>query len=131
MATILIIEDEEPIRRLYQRVLGSAGYRVLEAGDGYEGERIYREEEPDLVITDLIMPDREGIELIRSLKKISPEVKIFAISGGGRIGPESYLPIALKLGAVRTFRKPVEIEDLLAAIAEELGDEAASPPPNS
>ncbi len=115
-ATILIVEDEEPVRRMLRRVLERFGYSVLEAEDGVTGERVFREKDPDLVITDLIMPEGEGIGLIRSLKKIDPGVKIFVISGGGRIGPESYLPIALRMGALKAFQKPVRIEELLEAV---------------
>jgi len=89
---------------------------VLEAADGIEGLEIYRQEPTDLVITDLIMPEKEGIETIIELKRDFPEVKIIAMSGGGRIEPESYLNIAQKLGALQTLTKPFDRKELLEAV---------------
>ena len=90
MALILIIDDDDQIRRVLRKTLERDGYDVADAPNGKEGIRLYRENPADLVITDIIMPEKEGIETIRELRRDFPEVKIIAISGGGRIGPDSY-----------------------------------------
>jgi len=116
MARILIIDDDVQILDMLRQILKSEGYEVVEAADGREGIRLYREDPADLIITDIIMPEKEGIETIMELKRDFPDVKIIAISGGGRIGPEEYLPMAEMLGAKRTFSKPVERKQLLNAV---------------
>ena len=116
--SILVIDDEESIRLLLRTLLEFEGYMVLEASDGIKGQRLYRNNPTDLVITDLIMPEKEGIETIRDLRREFPDIKIIAISGGGRIGPESYLKMARGLGALRTLRKPFDRKSLLDAVEE-------------
>jgi YesN/AraC family two-component response regulator len=103
-------------------MLERSGYDVVEASTGKEGIRLYRENPTDLIITDLIMPEKEGIETIHELKRDFPDVNIIAISGGGRIGPEDYLHMAKMLGAQRTLSKPVERETLLKTVNELLDD---------
>ncbi len=120
MQTILLIEDDSQTRKLLRKMLDSAGYNVHEAADGREGVRLFEQEPADLVITDLVMPKQEGIETIRMLKKIVSEVKIIAISGGGRISPENYLSMAEKFGVQISLKKPIKREDLLAAVKEVL-----------
>jgi CheY-like chemotaxis protein len=109
---ILIIDDEEQIRLAFKEMLGRFGYEVLEAANGEEGLALQREKTADLVITDIIMPDKEGLETIRELRQEFPEVKIIAISGGGQIGSDQYLDVARKLGAACTLKKPVGLEQL-------------------
>lgn len=116
VARILVIDDEDQIRMMLRQVLEDAGYDVDDAPNGLEGLRRYRERPADLIITDMIMPKKEGMETILDLKLDYPSVKIIAISGGGRIGPHPYLEIAEGLGAERVFIKPFRIEDLLLAI---------------
>lgn len=119
MAKILIIEDEEDIRSLYKRLLHQAGHDVIEAADGDEGISLYRSELPDLIITDIIMPGKEGIETIMELRRDFPEVKIIAISGGGQVLPGSVcLQLAEKLGAAKTLAKPFSKQELLEAVGE-------------
>ncbi len=118
MARILIIDDDAQLRKMLRQTLERAGYGVEEAPDGMEGMKIYRQEPMDLIITDLIMPEKDGIETIIELRKGFPEVKIIAMSGGGRIGPEDYLNMAKGLGAMRIFSKPIEREELLKAVRE-------------
>ena len=118
MAKILIIDDDIQFRKMLRQVLERAGYEVSEAEDGNEGTRVYETEPIDLVITDLIMPKKEGIETISELKKKYPYIKIIAISGGGRVGPESYLTFAEKLGALYTFSKPLDRDKVLEAVHE-------------
>ena len=118
---ILVIDDDDQFRGMLRETLEHAGYKVADAANGKEGIRLYREKPADLVITDPIMPEKEGIETIKELKRDFPEVKIIAISGGGRGAPEDYLHMAKKLGAQYAFAKPVEREDLLEAVKEIIG----------
>jgi len=99
-------------------MLTKAGYDVLDAADGKEGIERFRENNVDLVITDLIMPEKEGLEMIMELKTDFPDIKIIAMSCGAQMGPEGYLQLADALGAQRTLKKPIAREDLLAAIEE-------------
>jgi DNA-binding NtrC family response regulator len=118
MAMILIMDDEAQIRKMLKKVLEKNGYDVIEAVNGNQGIKLYKELLPELIITDLIMPEKEGLESIRELKKINPDVKIIAMSGGGIVDPKVYLNLAVKLGAVHTFAKPVDNENLLSTIKE-------------
>jgi len=111
---ILVIDDDEQMRILLRQVMEWAGYEVMEAGDGREGMLKQRKQQADLVITDLIMPEQEGLETITSLRKEYPHIKIIAISGGGRIGPDAYLQAAQELGTDRVFSKPVDVRELAA-----------------
>jgi len=114
--TILIIEDDERIRELLRTFLEAAGYLVVDAENGAVGIKKYRENTIDLVITDLIMPEKEGIETIRELKALNPQVKIIAMSGGGVLNPEEYLSIAKRLGVLRTLAKPFSREEIVTAV---------------
>jgi DNA-binding response OmpR family regulator len=125
MRKILIIDDDEQMRTLLCRAMEYAGFAVESAEDGREGQRFFEEQSCDLVITDLIMPEQEGMETITFLRKNHPEVKIIAISGGGRIGPETYLPAALELGANRAFSKPFVLDELTTAVNELLQVESS------
>ena len=118
MAHILVIDDEEEIRNILRQILEGQGYTVTEASNGREGLRRFSEKPADLVITDLLMPEKEGIETIIELRHTFPGVKIIAISGGGYVGPDKYLEMAKKLGAGKTFAKPFNISDLLKAVQE-------------
>lgn len=116
MAQILIIDDEPQIRSMLRQMLEREGYSVLDAANGREALRHLAQNPVDLVITDLIMPDMEGIETIRNLKQAHPGIDIIAISGGGRIGPDTYLELARKLGARFTFTKPIGRSELVTAV---------------
>lgn len=118
MADILIIDDDDQFRVMLRNLIERNGYEVIDASGGQEGIRLYRENPTDLIITDLIMPDKDGIETIQELKQNFPDVKIIAISGGGRLGPQDYLYLAKMLGAQRTLTKPIELPELLKAIEE-------------
>jgi len=118
MARILVIDDDEQVLDMLYESLTREGYDVLKASNGEQGLKLYREEPVDLIITDLIMPEKEGIETIIELRQDFPEVKIIAISGGGRIGTKDYLNMAKIFGVQRTFTKPVAREQLLDAIRE-------------
>lgn len=123
MTKILLIDDEFQIRELLKRYLIRAGYEVWEAGNGEEGIRCFRDQAPDLVITDLIMPEKDGLECILTFKKIAPDTKIIAMSGGGLGKPEGYLSLAQKMGASRVFTKPFELKEILNAVRELVGGE--------
>lgn len=116
MARILVIDDESGIRSYLRRVLEKAGHSVDEAPNGRAGMRAARSARPDLVITDLVMPEQEGIETIRELRRDWPSIKILAISGGGSHMGRDYLAAAGMLGADRTMRKPVAPADLVSVV---------------
>lgn len=115
---ILIIDDDEQIRAFLRRVLEAAGYMVTEAPNGQEGLRQFRQTPTALVITDLFMPGRDGLEVTMALHRESPTVKIIVITGGS--GQRDFLEVAKLLGAHRTMRKPIMIAELLQAVEEEL-----------
>jgi len=125
MSRILIVDDDEQIRNMLRMTLERAEYEVVEAGDGVEAVAVYKAQDIDLVITDIVMPEKEGIELIMELKGINPAVAIIAISGGGRINPEDYLKWARRFGVDDTFSKPVDRQKLLAAVANLLAPQIA------
>ncbi len=123
MASILIADDDEQIRELMRLILEKAGYDTMAATNGNQAVRDYKAKRPDLVILDIIMPEKEGIETIMELKGIDPEVKIIAISGGGKSGPENYLSMAKKLGAKATLEKPIDKNELLRVVNDILADQ--------
>ena len=118
MARILIMDDDEQVLAMLEQTLERKGYEVETAINGKEGLKRHRENPADLIITDLVMPEKEGMETIRELLKDSPDVKIIAISGGGRVDPMGYLGTAKLLGAQCVFAKPVDRKVLLDAIRE-------------
>ncbi len=123
MSKILIIEDDNSFRNVLVQMLVKVNHDVREAGDGNRALSICDSFEPDLVLTDIIMPDKEGLETIQELIAKFPHIKIIAMSGGGRFGPDSYLPLAKKLGARRTLQKPFMRDELLSAISEVLAED--------
>ncbi|MDY6904237.1 MAG: response regulator [Thermodesulfobacteriota bacterium] len=124
MAHILIIDDEDQIRMMLRHWFENEGYTVTVAANGEEGLERQRENPADLIITDLIMPEKEGIETIIELKDANPNIKIIAMSGGGRSNPHGYLDMARELGAVQTFHKPIRKAELLAAVNQFLSPSA-------
>lgn len=116
MQKILVIEDNAIVRNTVMRILQSAGYEVVTANDGLQGISAFRREHPDLVISDIIMPEQEGIGTIRQILGEKPDAKIIAISGGGRIGNTDFLQIARKMGARDVLPKPFDPDELLSRI---------------
>jgi CheY-like chemotaxis protein len=116
MAAILVIDDEAPMRRLIRRLLRREGHVVHEAEDGRQGLKLFRQLRPALVISDIVMPEGEGIETIRQIRQEAPETPILAISGGSFRA--LYLRAADNLGATASLEKPFKSEDLLAAVEE-------------
>jgi DNA-binding response OmpR family regulator len=121
MPRILLIDDDQTMRRALRIALEKSGHEVAEAGNGCEALVAYRLRPADLVIADLIMPEMEGVETIRALRKLRPELPIIAISGGGRGSPENYLHLAQQFGAAKTFAKPFDFGILDAAVTSLLG----------
>ena len=121
MALVLVVDDEPLMRRTVRTALEKAGHQVEEAQDGNEGMRKFSELQPDLVLTDIVMPDREGVETIGAMRRLRPEVPIIAMSGGGSVGGTLFLELAEQLGATRTAAKPIRNADLLRLVDECLG----------
>ncbi len=120
---ILIIEDDAEIRDLLSILLKRAGHLVDVAGDGIAGIHAFRTNPADLIITDLVMPGKEGLETIVDLKREFPDLKIIAISGGGVDGQNNYLNAARLCGASLTFRKPFSNQELVDAVNRLLLDD--------
>ena len=117
MARILIIDDDSLVRDALVLMLEHESHEVMEAANGREAIRIFRERQPDLVITDIIMPEMEGFEMIRELRNIAAEIKIIAISGGGPFGSPNILEIALEFGADVAFGKPIDRQEFLSSVS--------------
>jgi DNA-binding response OmpR family regulator len=120
MARILLIDDDEMVRSALQTFLAHAGHVVVEAADGRAGLRIQETEPCDLIITDIVMPDQDGVGLIMALRKAEYQVPIIAMSGG-LANSESYLGLAKRLGARRILAKPFRLTELSEAVNEALG----------
>ena len=123
MPRILIIDDDEQIRLMLKGALEDEGYEVRVTSNGKEGLQCWQNGPFDLVITDLLMPEKEGLETIVELRRESPTTKIIAVSGGFPHNRIDILGIAKKLGAHRTFKKPVPLQDFLKSVGEMLGTE--------
>jgi CheY-like chemotaxis protein len=120
MARVLVIDDEDLLRETLREILEDAGHDVCERPDGSAGIECFRQTPVDLVITDMIMPNMDGINTIWRLKQMSPDVRIIAISGGVPGGPRSDLPRAEMYGAKRTLQKPFTRTELLRAVDDVL-----------
>ena len=126
MARIIVIDDDPQFRRMLGITLEKSGYEVRIAESGSKGLEMLRERTADLVVTDLIMPDKEGIETIRDLRSEFPDIKIIAVSGGWRVGSQVNLDTAEQLGAGRSFAKPFDMKVFLDAVRQILGLSGAS-----
>lgn len=123
MAKVLLIEDEEMVRFSLRAVLESDGHEVVEASDGDEGvsqfKKLAKSSQPmDLVVTDILMPKKHGYDTITEIRKISPDMKIIAISGGGEVNPKVFLDMSGFLGADQVLSKPFSSAELLTAVKE-------------
>ena len=118
MTHVLIIDDEAMIRDVLTQALTERGFQISSAANGREGFELCCREPPQIIITDLLMPDGEGLEAIRRLKREFPSIRIIAISGGYRSGNIDLLETAATMGADRTFAKPVSLRRLITAIEE-------------
>jgi CheY-like chemotaxis protein len=115
---ILVIDDDELVRLTLTRLLQKVGYDVLQAKNGVAGIEIYKQSRPDIVLTDMLMPDKEGLETISELKRLNPDAKIIAMSGGGQSQNMTFLQLARKVGAGQTINKPVKPVELFEAIKQ-------------
>lgn len=115
---ILVIDDDDQIRELIREVLERGGHTVFEANNGDTGIKLVCEETVDVVVTDIIMPDKDGLETITELRKSHPEIRIVAISGGGRKVNRDYLPTAQAFGADRVLYKPFRPQEVVQAVIE-------------
>lgn len=118
MSRILVIDDDPQVRVVLRRMLEYSGYEVAEAADGAQGMQEFRANPADLVITDILMPEQEGIETIIALRREHKGLPVIAISGGGAIAADEHLTAAGMLGAARTLAKPFTREQILAAVKE-------------
>lgn len=120
--TVLVIDDDREVRESLCLVLESLGYEPAVAEDGIAGIEVSKRIQPDLILTDILMPRAEGIETILKLKRELPDVKIVAMSGGARLGPESYLELAKHVGADYAIEKPFDVDRLIEALGCVLTD---------
>lgn len=120
MARILVVDDEAIIRRMMRTALEQAGHEVVEAQNGEEAIRLQHASPAELVITDMLMPEADGVEVIMELRRQSPELKIIAMSGGGHFGQTETLDVAMPLGAMSTLRKPFRLDVLVETVERAL-----------
>jgi CheY-like chemotaxis protein len=123
MPGVLIVEDEKELREMLKISLIRRKLTVLEADNGKDAIIHFKPSITDLVVTDLLMPEEDGLKVIMKLRELKPSIKIIAISGGGKAGPGSYLNLAKALGANAIYSKPFSINDLIAKIEELLNIE--------
>ncbi len=116
MSKILIIDDEKDIRNLFRELLEKEGYEVFEADNGITGLETFKKENTDMVITDIIMPKKEGLATILELRKDNPDLKIIAITGGGYIIRRDFLGYAQKFGANEVLTKPLKLDILVETV---------------
>lgn len=121
MSAILLVDDDPSVRQVVSEMLRQAGHDVTPAENGRVALAQLRERTFDLVITDLIMPEQEGIETIAEIRRHEPNMRIIAMSGGGRLGPGDYLETARYLGADATLAKPFGRQELIATVDALLG----------
>jgi len=122
MPRILLIDDDAAVLGTLRTLLQKAGYETLEAADGREGSRML--DGVDLVITDLLMPEVDGVDLLGLIRKEGRKVPVIAMSGGGRVDPRSYLEVAKALGAYAALSKPFDLDVMLATVREALASRA-------
>jgi len=127
MARILIMDDDELIIKMLRMALENRGYDVIAATNGREGVRLYGTTPVDLVISDILMPEMDGIEALKALRQRNPELKLIAVSGGGKRLKMDLLKVARILGATATFEKPYNIQELLATVSRLLSPGASTP----
>lgn len=118
MKSVLVVDDDPLITMLLRSVFERAGYQVREASNGKDAMRLYRKSPTDLVIMDLVMPEKEGIETIIELRQDFPDARIFAITGGLKGHADVLLNAAEDLGAIRKFKKPLNADEILQAAQE-------------
>lgn len=116
MLTVLLVEDDDLVRDMLAQTLERASYTVIRVANGEEAAEVLQTAEPDVMVTDIIMPKKSGITLISEVRNKHPHMEIIAISGGGRLDPTGYLDLSESLGASVSFEKPIDNSALLMAI---------------
>lgn len=123
MKKILLVDDDAAIRSMLSVLLKTETRSFVEASNGMDAQEFLENDSFDLIISDVIMPDCDGIELIMALRRKRPGVPVIIMSGGGRVDASHYLDLAKKLGAVQVFEKPFKTSELQSVVAEELGEQ--------
>src|SRR5664279_232277 len=118
MPGVLIVEDDKELREMLKLSLLRRNFTVFEADNGKSAIAHFKPTITDLVVTDIIMPEEDGLKVIMKLRELKPTIKIIAISGGGKAGPGSYLNMAKALGADAVYSKPFSINDLIVTIEQ-------------
>jgi two-component system chemotaxis response regulator CheY len=121
MARIIVADDDAEIRTMVRHMLQLESHEVIEARDGNMAIRFHKEKPADVIIMDLLMQGKGGIEAIVELKQEDPKIKIIAISGGGHSAPAQYLDLAESVGAMHTLAKPIDMDELLSLVGELTG----------
>ncbi len=116
MKRILVVDDEDDLRDFLTEALQEQGYSVIQARNGREAFRVFKSNRVDLVITDIYMPEEDGLGLMRLLRTVAPRVRIIAMSGGGSSVGMDFLPKARELGAMSILPKPIAVADLWATV---------------
>jgi CheY-like chemotaxis protein len=123
MPGVLIVEDDKELREMLKLSLLRRNFTVFEADNGKSAIAHFKPTITDLVVTDIIMPEEDGLKVVMKLRELKPTIKIIAISGGGKVGPGSYLNLAKALGADAIYSKPFSISDLITKIEQLLDSE--------
>ncbi len=121
MKRILIIDDDHHILLMIKKMLERAGFEIELASNGNEGLELFKRSQADLVITDIIMPEKEGLETIREMKRLRSDLKIIAMSGGGKISADNYLNTAKIFGASKVLEKPFSQKTMISTVTDLLG----------
>ncbi|HEY4265654.1 MAG TPA: response regulator [Micropepsaceae bacterium] len=122
MANILLVDDEALVVETLSNAMKNKGHSVVTASNGIEGLKRFGEGDCNLVITDIVMPDMDGMAMIMEIRHSAPAAKIIAISGGGRSGNVEFLKMAAKLGAMATLRKPIRLAEFFKTLDECLSE---------
>ena len=120
MAAILVVDDDPDVRRALRKILERMGYEVRDVGGGREAVDECRQHPPDLALIDMYMPEVDGVQAIRAIKKDAPELRVVAMSGGGRDVGIDMLDIATMLGATRVLHKPFEVDEVMSVVRASL-----------
>ena len=131
MPVILVVDDDPTVRLIAKELLQTDGYAVLEAGDGTEALKLVSSVHVDLVVLDMLMPDKDGLETIIDLRRTQAGVRILAISSGGRMDPGQLLRMALVFGADETMAKPLRLDTFAPTVARLLARTTAAPDSDS
>jgi len=121
MPKVLLIDDDPTILKVYSQFLAGLGHEVMQADDGRAGLRLMQQNRPDLIITDIVMPEMDGLEILMKIRSDHDDIPVIAISGGLRALPVSFLQQAKLFGARYVFEKPVSLDELKDAVQELTG----------